>query len=115
SKAVFDVIVYTQTIIGVAGLIAVTLVLADRWRRSGDAQRRVLAPVYATGATTLVLLSISLIADIVGWPNGSLEDMVDLLATLGLAAIPFAFALGLLSSRLVRGEAVTKLMRSVGE
>jgi signal transduction histidine kinase len=95
--------------IGVA-LIATSLVLlARRWRGATPPWRRAVAPVLWLGAVAAAAGALRLLNDGLGRPLGQVE----LVFFVVLAAVPFAFELGLLRSRLARG-AVAELVVELG-
>ena len=53
--------------------------------------------------------------DIAGFPDGTVEDVIDVLAAATMASVPFAFLFGLLRSRLSRADAVSELVARLGE
>jgi signal transduction histidine kinase len=110
-----DAIFGLQSVIGVFGLTAIAVLLVRRWRRASASYRRAVAPVLTVGAVTLVLLGLSLLGDVTGWPDGTLEDWIDLLALIGMLSVPFAFLVGLLRSRLSRAGAVSDLVARLSE
>jgi len=110
-----DVVFGIQSLIGVFGLTAIAVLLVRRWRAAPTAQRRGLAPVVLAGVATVLLLSLSLLGDVSGFPDGDLENAVDIAALILLASVPFAFLTGLMRSRLSRGVAVTDLVSRLGE
>ncbi|MEA2478470.1 MAG: hypothetical protein QOJ07_392 [Thermoleophilaceae bacterium] len=112
--AVRGVIVAAQSVVAIAGITTIVVFLVARWRRSSRPQRRALGPVFAGGTPTLVLLLISLQADYTMFPDGRLEDAVDLAAKACLALVPFGFLLGILRSRFERAGGVSDLVRHVG-
>ena len=111
SDAVFSL----QAIIGVVGLSSIAVLLVRRWRRASPTYRRAIAPVLLAGAVTALLLGVSLFADVSGFPDDEVEDVVDILGLLALASVPFAFLAGLLRSRLSRAAAVSDLVARLGE
>ena len=54
------------------------------------------------GRRHAALLGISLLGDLTGFPDGAGEDVIDALAAVAMASVPFAFLVGLLRSRLSR-------------
>ncbi len=104
-----------QAVIGVFGLTAIAILLVRRWRAASPTQRRALAPVLLVGVGTLVLLSLSLLGDVSGWPDGEAENVIDIASLCLMASVPFAFLTGLLRSRLSRASAVSDLVARVGE
>jgi signal transduction histidine kinase len=113
--AVADAFGITLATIGVVGVVGVAIVLVRRWRRASSAYRSALAPVLAAGIATALLLVLSLLGDVTGFPDGTAEDVIDVLGAAAMASIPFAFLAGLLRSRLSRASAVSELVARLGE
>jgi signal transduction histidine kinase len=109
------IILGLQGLIGVFGLTAIAILLVRRWRYASTATRRALAPVFLAGTLTAFFLGLSLIADIVGFPDGTSEDVIDVLGAAAMASVPFGFLFGLLRSRLSRADAVSDLIARLGE
>lgn len=104
-----------QALLGVLGLMAAAVLLIRRWRAAQPAQRRALAPVMLAGVATVGLLSLSLLGDLSGFPDGDAERVIDIAALVLLASIPFAFLTGLMRSRLSRAGAIGDLVARLGE
>jgi signal transduction histidine kinase len=86
----------------VAGLLVaamVVFVLVRRWSAASPPLRRMLAPFLATGSVTVVLLVLGYALSGVGFDP---VNIVVVIGFVGLAAIPVAFLIGLLQSRLAR-------------
>jgi signal transduction histidine kinase len=64
---------------------------------------------------TLIMLSLSLIGDVSGFPDGKAENVIDIAGLALLASVPFAFLAGLMRSRLSRAGAVSDLVARLGE
>jgi signal transduction histidine kinase len=111
-KGLQDAVTGTVTINSALGLVCVTAVLWHRWRVAAIPQRRALGPMYLAGAVTMVLLSITLAADVTSFDN-DVEAAVDLGSQIALLAVPFGFLIGLMRSRLARGGGVSELMMRV--
>jgi signal transduction histidine kinase len=87
-----------------AGAVAVAILthLVGRWRAASPPARRVLAPVVWTGPVVLAVVLVMLALDSGGpWP--AWLDATLHWAALAFAAIPLAFLVGLLRTRLHRG------------
>jgi len=98
-----------ERIVDVAGsayvvllIVVVVAVLAQRWRRASTALRRVLLPVYVAGSATLLVL---LISNLLSTFSTRASDVLGHTFLLFFAAVPMAFLLGILRSRLARGSA----------
>ena len=112
SPAAHEALATTQSVIGAIGTAAIVVLLAQRWRRAQPLQRRVLRPVYATGAVVLLTGSLSLAGDATGVPDGAAEDLIDAVSLLFLAGVPFAFLVGVLRSRLAQSGAMREIVTS---
>jgi PAS domain S-box-containing protein len=107
----------TERIVAVAGdlvvaalVVAVVIVLVARWRRASRPLRRILLPVYAASAATLiVLLTSNLVASVSTRASNAIGPAFIPL----FAAVPIAFLFGLLRSRLARAS-VGQLVVSIG-
>ncbi len=110
-----DAIFGLQAVIGVFGLTAIAILLVRRWRAASSTQRRGLGPVLLVGVGTLVLLSLSLLGDVSGWPDGEAENVIDIAGLCLMASVPFAFLAGLMRSHLSRAAAVSDLVARLGE
>jgi hypothetical protein len=104
-----------QALIGIFGLTGIAILLVRRWRSASSATRSALTPVLLVGVLTAFLLGLSLIGDVAGVPDGTGEDVIDILGAAAMASVPFAFLIGLLHSRLWRATAVSELVARLGE
>jgi PAS domain S-box-containing protein len=85
-----------------AVLIAlIVAVLVRRWHAASVALRRILLPVYLAGAGALVLL---LVANVLSSFSTATADALGPVFLLLFGAVPIAFLLGILRSRLARGS-----------
>jgi signal transduction histidine kinase len=98
----------------VAVVLATFGLLFARWRRASVPQRRAIGFVLWPGAATACLVALTL--------SGSFGDIAlvrgfdwDWAYLAAVALMPFAFLVGLLRSRLQRAEAVSELVRRLGE
>ncbi|HKV67954.1 MAG TPA: PAS domain S-box protein, partial [Gaiellales bacterium] len=92
-------------------LAATLVVLGQRWRAATPAMRRVLAPMYLTGATavgvTLLVVAILQISGVVG-------NMLSFYVfCISFTAIPVGYLFGILRTRLDRGSAVQTLVTTL--
>jgi len=106
-----------QAVRGVASAAAVVLasgivvVLVRRWRHATPALRRALAPVFAAGGTSTALVAANLAFQTTDAPgNGAVRWAV----LLSFLAVPAAFLLGLLPSRLAT-DVVGRLLTETPE
>ena len=113
SDAVADATQAVQSAVGLAGALMVAGVMVRRWRGAPAGGRRTLRPVLVAGGATVALLVLTLLGDFTALDDG-VESAIDVAATLTLAAVPFAFLIGLLRSRLSRAAAVEALVERLG-
>ena len=96
----------------VVGLVVwAVAILARRWRRASAALRRVLLPVYLTSAAALVLL---LATNVLAAVSADAANAIGPAFLVLFGAVPIAFLLGILRSRLARGS-VAGLALAVGQ
>ena len=95
----------------VALVIAVLVVLAQRWREATPALRRALGPVFATAAIMLLLLA--LVEVVTSLFSHEAARPLALAALAAFGAVPFAFLAGILRSKLAR-SAVADLLLALG-
>jgi hypothetical protein len=106
---VADFLIGAQSALGLVALMMIPLILRRRWERASGAQRQVLVPVYVAASILVALLTLTLVADLVG-VSGTAEKAADIAGLVALAAIPFAFLFGLMRSRLSRAGAIAELV-----
>ncbi len=109
-----DTLLAVQSALALVLTIAVPFVLRRRWLSAGRPLRQILTPVYATASVLMLLLLITLIADLSGLSD-EVEVVIDVAGLVALVAIPFAFLGGLLRSRLSRAGAVSELVARLSE
>ncbi len=109
-----DTLLAIQSALALVLTIAVPFVLRRRWLSAGRPLRQMLAPVYTTASVLMLLLLITLIADLSGLSD-EVEVVIDIAGLVTLVAIPFAFLGGLLRSRLSRAGAVSELVARLSE
>jgi hypothetical protein len=107
-------IIFTaQSVIGLLALGAAVVVFALRYRFTPAEHRAALTPVFLAGVVLIVLVQFSLIANVTGGVD-VLEAVADLGGQFALIAIPFAFLVGLLRTRLTRAASVSALIERLG-
>jgi signal transduction histidine kinase len=99
-------------VVALIGLAAVAI--ARRWQGASRAQRRALAPVYASGGLVLALYAIWSITGIAG-ADHDVQENLERARVVALALVPFAFMAGLLRSRVAGAAAVSALVASLGD
>jgi signal transduction histidine kinase len=80
--------------------VATIALVVRHWRDASPSRRFAIAPVLATGSLVLALIVPWTLNDLLDEPLG---DWLDVALELALAAIPVAFLIGLLRTRLARG------------
>jgi signal transduction histidine kinase len=105
-----EAIVHFQQGLAAALAVGTITVVARRWRGAPPSRRLAIAPVLVTGAVVFALVIPWTLNDALGEP---LDDWPDVAVQLGLAAVPVAFLVGLLRTRLARG-AVADLVVELG-
>jgi signal transduction histidine kinase len=110
APAASEAIVRVQQWLGAALAVATIALLSRRWRGASPSRRLAIAPVLVTGAVVFALMIPWTLNDALDEP---LDDWPDVALQLALAAVPVAFLIGLLRTRLARG-AVADLMVELG-
>src|SRR5215218_5114042 len=105
-----EAIVRVQQVLGAALAVATIAVMARRWRGASPSRRLAIAPVLVTGAVVFALIIPWTLNDALDEP---LAEWPDVAVQLALAAVPVAFLVGLLRTRLARG-AVADLVVELG-
>jgi signal transduction histidine kinase len=105
-----EAIVRLQQVLAVPLVLATLVVVARRWRSAPPSRRFAMAPVLVTGAFAFVLIIPWAVNDALDEP---LDSWTDVALELALAAVPVAFVVGLLRTRLARG-AVADLVVELG-
>ncbi len=90
--------------------VAAVVLLVRRWRAATEPARRILRPVYGAGGMCLVALVLN---NALSGIDESLNVVLGPVFIALFAAVPIAFLLGLLRSRLARGS-VGELMVALG-
>lgn len=99
---------------GVALLVVLFVVLAQRYRAPGNVNRAASRPVLAAGVLTVFAIGLLVggqaIAD-----QDAVGQVLFLITVILISAVPFAFLVGLLRSRISTAGAVSELMLTLGE
>jgi signal transduction histidine kinase len=109
SEALYGVVDTTQRVMLIVIALAVTAIIAGRWRAASPPRRRALLPSVA-GAACMLMFVWLLATDLVRGPRSQLMIMV---AYCFMLVVPAAFLAGLLRSRLARGG-LAELFRELG-
>jgi signal transduction histidine kinase len=113
-EGVANVINAFQLALGCFAIAATVVIVIRRWRRSTPAQRRALSPVVLTGAIAFTILLARLILSELGIPQ-AIQDGTYIAAIVFFVALPFAFLLGLLRSRIGKAEEITTALSAENE
>jgi PAS domain S-box-containing protein len=110
-RTLIEIIQVIAIAVALVVLAAALVVLAQRWRVASSAMRRVLAPMYLTGAiaigVTLFVVAILQVTGVVG-------NMITFYAfSISFTAIPIGYLFGILRTRLDRGSAVQALVATL--
>jgi signal transduction histidine kinase len=103
-----------QELLAIAPVGGLAVLMVRRWRGTTPAQRTAFAPVLWTGGVTMALFVAQFLADLVGFSDAVVEPL-DFAAIFTFAAMPFAFLIGLLRSRIWRSSAVNELVERLGQ
>jgi signal transduction histidine kinase len=110
APAASEAIVRVQQGLAAPLAVATIAVVVRRWRGASPSRRYAIAPVLVTGAVLFALIVPWTLNDALDEP---LDDWPDVAVELALAAVPVAFLVGLLRTRLARG-AVADLVVELG-
>jgi signal transduction histidine kinase len=110
---------HNQTVVDIAGglinvvaiglLAAVVVSLVRRWRRATRPERRLYAPVYASGVALMIAVIGQLTVQTAG-SEGSAVDFLYLVSIVPLALVPYLFLASFVRARVAQGGAVGELM-----
>jgi PAS domain S-box-containing protein len=110
-KALVQAVDVIAFVVAIVVLAAALVVLGQRWRAASPALRRVLAPMYLTGA---IAIGITLLVVAVLSAAGLVGNMVTFYAfCISFTAIPIGYLFGILRTRLDRDSAVQTLVASL--
>jgi signal transduction histidine kinase len=119
SERAADLLAILSQALLVAVVGTVLGVFAERWQGASPPLRRALAPVYVTGALTMLLFASTILVSRLS--GASLPAQADIgrvlfsLSLIALAAVPLAFLAGLVRARIARltvGELLVELRQS---
>jgi signal transduction histidine kinase len=102
-----------QQLLAIVPVAALAVLIVRRWARATTAQRKALSPVLWTGGLMTGFLLLQFLTDLAGLPD-SVVSPLDLAGLLAFAAMPFAFLIGLLRSRIWRAAALDELVEDLG-
>jgi PAS domain S-box-containing protein len=99
--AISDTVDGLTSVVGLGLIALVVVILYRRWRNATPASRRVLWPVLAVGATTLLAVGLVILSDRI---SDSAARFFQHILFVAFAAMPFAFLFGILRTRLARSS-----------
>jgi signal transduction histidine kinase len=105
------ILVVQQDVLAVGALLGGVAVCVRRWRGASVALRRALAPVLVSGGLCFALIALIVSAEPL-W-SGTVAEVLQWVGAIAIAAVPAAFAGGLLRARLAR-SAVGGLVVELG-
>jgi signal transduction histidine kinase len=101
-----------NNVVGMALALVVLAVVLGHWRAATPARRRMLAPVVWGGApVALLVIALRVSGTVVPWPDDDLPRST--VGQVALCALPIAFLVGLLRTRLDR-SAMSELVIELG-
>jgi signal transduction histidine kinase len=109
NQTLVDVASAVVNLIGISLLAAVLITLVRRWRRATRPQRRLYAPVYASGVALMIAIIGQLGVQTAG-SEGSAADILFILSVIPLALVPYLFLASFVRARMAQGGAVGELM-----
>jgi signal transduction histidine kinase len=96
-------------LVGIGVIVAVLISLIRRWRRATRPERRLYAPVYASGVALMIAVIGQLGAQTAG-SEGRALDILFILSVIPLALVPYLFLASFVRARVAQGGAVGELM-----
>ena len=109
NQTVVDVASAVVNLIGIGLLAAVLITLVRRWRRATRPQRRLYAPVYASGVALMIAV-IGQLGVQTAASEGSAADVLFIISVIPLALVPYLFLASFVHARMAQGGAVGELM-----
>jgi hypothetical protein len=109
SQQLVDAIDKAQAAIAIVIVVGLVIALIRRSRAMAPAQRRALAPLLWTGALALLVFASVLGAKLSGGQTPAISTLY-WAGLIPLAAVPYAFLVGLMQSRFTRADAVSELV-----
>jgi signal transduction histidine kinase len=114
SDTAVDVIGTVINVIGLALTGAVLRSLIRRWRAATRLERRLYAPMYASGMALMVTLIAQLALQSTG-SDGRALDIVFFVSLIPLALVPYLFVGAFVRTRVVQGGAMSELVERLSE
>jgi signal transduction histidine kinase len=115
AQGVADAVLHAQTVIGTLTFVLGAGVLIARLRGADAAQRRVVAPLCAIGAATLVVVAVVgfLSGFDLGWSG--IDTLASVVQPALLLVLPVTFLIGLLQGRFARAGEVRELAYRIAD
>jgi signal transduction histidine kinase len=101
-------------VVGLVLIIGVLRSLVLRWRRATRPERRLYAPVYASGVALMIAVFAQLGLQTSG-SEGRALDVVFIVSVIPLALVPYLFVAAFVRTRMAQGGAVGGLITRLGE
>jgi signal transduction histidine kinase len=101
-------------VVGIGLLAAVLVSLVRRWRRATRPERRLFAPVYASGVALMIAV-IGQLATQTATAEGAAAEVLFIVSVIPLALVPYLFLASFVRMRMAQGGAVRNLMTRLGE
>jgi signal transduction histidine kinase len=95
-------------------LVALAVILAQRWSAARGSQRHALTPVLVSGGIVIFLLGIWYAGLLAGLDEDVVQGLEDA-RYIVLATVPFAFLAGLVRSRVAEASAVSEVVARLGD
>jgi signal transduction histidine kinase len=96
-------------LVGIGVIVAFLISLIRRWRQATRPERRLYAPVYASGVALMIAVIGQLGAQTAG-SEGRALDILFILSVIPLALVPYLFLASFVRARVAQGGAVGELM-----
>jgi signal transduction histidine kinase len=114
NDTVADVLSTAVNVLGLALVIAVLVAVVRRWRRASAPERRLYAPIYASGVALMVTLIANLALQSAG-KSGEAVHVAWMLSVIPLALMPYLFLASFVRARMIQSGAVGELIARLSE
>ncbi|HRV60887.1 MAG TPA: histidine kinase, partial [Solirubrobacterales bacterium] len=111
SQTVFTILQLFVNAFAIALILALIRSFTNKYSSASPPMRRLIGPVLWTSTLVLAGLGISSVFSIAGLDSA--ENIAGIFTAIMATALPFAFLVGLARSRLVRGEALGRMLERV--
>ena len=109
NQTIVDLASAAVNVVGIGLLVAVLISLIRRWRRATRPERRLYAPVYASGVALMIAV-IGQLGVQTAASEGSAADILFIISVIPLALVPYLFLGSFVRARVAQGGAVGELM-----